>query len=148
MGPWFGFLTGMLESTLSLLLSSLGIWYISEIVIVQFHYEITHKLEVCIPFIVGILIFNYLQETLTVSWIYSTIAAVTVIVIWIIFVCGTSPQVHFDKYASTRGQEHSFLMVSDGISIAVWYFASLSAIPTISHNIATVSAVVLPMFIV
>jgi amino acid transporter len=136
LGPWLGFLTGMLEICQSLLSFSFSIWYISEILSSHFGYGNDYKLETCIPFLFILIGLNMLQSYFSKFWLATFVAAVSVVVIWLVFLTGASQQVQFSQYANTGNQSHNIAVLTDSISVGVWFFVCLSAIPTISSSIA------------
>jgi hypothetical protein len=116
----------------------LGIWYISEIFSHEIGYGNDYKLETCLPIVIFLVALNILHSYASKFWLVTFVAGISVVVIWLIFLIGASKQVQFPKYADTGRQSHNIGAVTDTISIGIWFFVSLAAIPTIAGSIAMV----------
>lgn len=147
MGPWLGFLTAMLEIAQSLLSFVLGVWYLSDLISNQASGGGDLKLIVSIPLLFGFCMFNiWMQKETPSTWVWIVGGAGTVLFLWLVFFVGAATNLHFDKFAlnplhQEEGQQaHNIVNVADNISIAVWSFSLLNAIPSIAPRILTVGS--------
>lgn len=135
LGPWLGFLTGMLEISQSVISFALGLWFLSGIVNTYFNLGGNFQLEVCLPFLFALVGLNIWYSYFPQLWMAIFVSGLTVIIIWIIFLVGASQQVDFLEYENKSHKNHSIFAVNDSISVSVWFFICLTAIPSIAKKI-------------